>query len=248
MNNKKIDIKYFYFLIVICLVLGACLLFKNHDKPKKENNNEVQEAKPVTKSIAYPYDVIFNSFTGVSQVMNVDGNKIVKKDLSQDDEFNIITQLLTKDDYTDSKEKSEFNEELAKYRTIKKSTLDRLLNNYFADQFSLPEQFFIFPYQYTLTGDSYIGEAIITGLVGEPGWQYQAVSYTLSKDKLAIDGFAYYDDFYENRICKDEQCLSIVNGANYDNLLDYQDSFTKITVHFARHDKEYRFIDIVKGE
>ena len=248
--NKKIDIKYFYLAIGICVILGSCLFLRGHDNSSSNKiKKETKDEEVVTaKDIEEPYDKIFNSFTGVMQVMDVDKTVVDKSYLTQDDELNIITQLITKDDYTESKEKADFNEELAKYRTIKKATLEGLLKNYFDDQFTLPDNLFIFPYDYTLTGDSYIGEAIITGIIGEPGWQYEPVSYTLSKSKLTITGFAYYDDFYEGRMCADELCNKVVDGANYNNILDYKDSFVKITVNFERNGKVYKFMNITKGE
>lgn len=252
MKGKTINIKYFYLVIGICILLAGCLLLSNRDKkPKDKVSNEITKKDIAkTKDIESPYDMIFRSFTGVIQVMDVyPDEKIINKDvLTQDDEFNIITQLLTKNDYTESDQKADFNEELAKYRTIKKSTLDNLIENYFDDHFDLPDTIFIFPYSYTLTGDSYIGEAIITGIVGEPGWQYEPVSYTLSNDKLSITGFAYYDDFYEGQMCADALCNKAIDGANYENILNYKDSFPHITINFDRKGSAYRFVNITKGE
>lgn len=252
MNSKKIDVKYFYGLIIVCIVLGACLVFalKGDKKPNNTNStgNEVSEEEVAKElDVNDEYERIFNSFAGKIAIMDTNKKSVKLNDIDDEAKLDIVKGLLTKKDYVDSKEMSDFNDEIAKYRTIKKSTIQNYLTSYFNSKMSLPDSFFIFPYDYTLVDDQYVGEAIITGMEMGDGWYYQAATYILTKTKLSIIGFAYYNDFMQ--YCADELCNNVVESATYENLVDYKDSFPKVVVNFTvNEDGSYRFVNEEIGD
>ncbi len=263
MNEKKIDIKYFYIAIVICLLLGGCLFFALRDNAKNASVNNVipdnkidnetvssgaDDEEISEESLDIDYELMFNVFAGIIDMMGSypTQNIVSKSELSQDIEFIIAQCLLTQDDYTDSEEMADFNDEIAKYRTIKQSVLKKIVKDYFNEDFNLPKSFTIFPYNYQLVGDNYVGEAFIGGVEGFPSWNYEVDTYKATKTKLSIIGYAYFEDF--GQICVDEPCNNVLEGADYRNVLNYKDSLTKITVNFDRYGDAFRFANITKGE
>ena len=231
--------KIIFFLVLIILLVCGFLLFKNIKNDKPMSNENIKDK----------YENMFNSFT--STVMILDkydkGQKVNQGKLSDHEKIEIIKSLVDSGDYTDSKEKAEFNEKIAKTRTIKKSILIQKCKDYFDEECKFPESMFIFPYNYKLEGDSYIGEAVITGMEMNPGWEYKASSYSIEDDDLSINGIAYYHDL--DRYCTDDTCNTVVDVIDYDHILEHKDSFTQIVVNFKKNKNgSYKFVNVKIGD
>jgi hypothetical protein len=236
MDMKK---KVFILVFIVLLLLFSFLLFK-----KLQNNRSIN-----TDQIKDKYENMFNSFTSTLMILDKydKGQKVTQGKLSDHEKIEIIKSLVDKNDYTDSEEKAEFNEKIAKTRTIKKSVLVQKCKDYFDEECEFPETMFIFPYNYKLEKDNYVGEAVITGMEMNPGWEYKAASYSIEDDSLAITGIAYYHDF--DKYCSDEACSKVVDVVDYDHILDYKDSFTQIIVNLKKNKNgSYKFVNVKIGD
>lgn len=232
--------KIFILLVIVILVFLGYLLFKNIKSRNSKINNELVNDK---------YESMYNSFTKTIMILDKygKGQKVNLSNLSDHEKTEIIKALVDKNDYTDSKEKAEFNESIAKTRTIKKSVLIQKCKDYFDEECEFSDTMFIFPYNYKLEGDSYVGEAIIAGMEMNPGWDYKAATYSIEDDKLSIKGIAFYYDF--DKYCNDEACTIVVDGADYEHILDYKDSFTQLTVNFKKNrNGSYKFVNVKIGD
>ena len=233
--------KILILIILVILIFIGFLIFKHF---KSNGNNAFSD-----EQIKDKYQNMFNSFTGTIMLLDKydKGQKVNLSNLSNHEKIEIIKALVDKNDYTDSKEKAEFNESIAKTRTIKKSVLVQKCKDYFDDECEFSDTLFIFPYNYKLEGDSYVGEAVIAGMEMNPGWDYKAATYSIEDDKLSIKGIAFYYDF--DKYCNDEACTIVVDGADYEHILDYKDSFTQLTVNFKKNrNGSYKFVNVKIGD
>ena len=229
--------KIFILLVIVVLLVLGFLLLKNHQSKSNNSFNGEQ--------IKDKYENMFDSFTDTLMLLDKydRGQKVSFGNLSDHEKIEIIKSLVDKNDYTDSKEKAEFNEDLAKTRTIKKSVLIQKCNDYFDGDCNFPETMFIFPYNYVLDGDTYEGEAVITGMEMGAGWEYKASTYSIEEDKLSIKGVAFYYNF--DKYCSDETCNNVLYNADYDHILDYKESLIQITVNFKKNKNgSFRFVNI----
>ena len=165
--------KILILIILVILIFIGFLIFKHF---KSNGNNAFSD-----EQIKDKYQNMFNSFTWTIMLLDKydKGQKVTIEKLSDHEKIEIIKSLVDQNDYTDSKEKAEFNESIAKTRTIKKSVLVQKCKDYFDEECEFSDTMFIFPYNYKLEGDSYVGEAIIAGMETNPGWDYKATTYSI---------------------------------------------------------------------
>ena len=233
--------KVLVLIVLVILIIIGFLLFKNL---KSKENNAFSD-----NQIKDKYENMYNSFTSTLMILDKydKGQKVSIGKLSDHEKTEIIKALVDKNDYTDSEEKAEFNDSLAKTRTIKKSVLVQKCKDYLDEECTFPEEMFIFPYNYKLEGESYVGEAVIAGMEMDSGWEYKATTYSIEDDELSIKGIAFYYDL--DKYCADEQCTNIVEGADYEHILDYKESFIQITVNFKKNKNgTYRFVNAKIGD
>lgn len=176
------------------------LIDKNITENKNVNETEKAEIKITNDDAKKLFYIFFNKYMDGSLGINIidsDKSIITSKDLSDNEKWSIVINSLNDDDLV-LVDKQGGKDGLGDY-TLNAETLKNNYKKYFDEDSELPQTFSKGLLNCDLKTNAYNCYIILGGIEGSGiGWKYIETGYSIEENKLNIQGFATYYDFWDN--------------------------------------------------